>query len=325
MSRPPRVPAPGSVSGTGAPRPPARPPVRPTVRQLEYLLAVSETLHFRRAAEAEGVTQPALSAQIQALEELLGVQLFERTRRKVLPTAAGRQVAARARLVLQAIDELADAARAGASPLSGLLRLGLIPTIAPYLLPQVLPSLRRSFPDLKLYLREEFTEVLLERLAAGELDLLLLALPVEGGEFESLPLFNDDFFLALPPDHPLARKKEVAERDLEGEEVLLLEDGHCLRTQALALCSRAGAREAPRVRATSLGTLTQMVGGGLGMTLLPEIALSVETHSSPNLVVRPFRDPRPTRQVGLVWRRASARGEEFRRFGEELMTAFDAR
>lgn len=302
-------------------RPPM--PQRPSVRQLEYLLAVSDTLHFRRAAEAEGVTQPALSAQIQALEEVLGVQLFERTRRKVLPTAAGRAVAARARVVLQALDALVDAARADSAPLAGPLRLGVIPTIAPYLLPRILPGLRAEFPEMVLFLREEFTDTLLERLSQGELDLALLALPVDGAELESLPLFNDDFLLAVHGRHPLAKKKRVVERDLDGEDVLLLEDGHCLRTQALAVCSRAGAKEATRVRATSLGTLVQMVAGGLGVTLLPELSVAVEARSARGLVVVPFEDPAPTRQVGLVWRRASPRGAEFARLGERMVALLD--
>ncbi len=303
-----------------------RPPIpqRPSVRQLEYLVAVSESLHFRRAAEAQGVTQPALSAQIQALEELLGVQLFERTRRKVLPTAVGRAVATRARIVLQAIDALVETARADTAPLAGPLRLGVIPTIAPYLLPRVLPGLRTEFPQMVLFLREEFTDLLLARLSSGELDVALLALPVDVAELGSLPLFNDDFRLAVPANHRLAKKKRVSERDLDGEEILLLEDGHCLRTQALAVCSRAGAREATRVRATSLGTLAQMVAGGLGVTLLPQIAAAVEGRSAQGIVLLPFEDPPPTRQVGLVWRRASARGAEFTRLGEHIVTLLDA-
>ncbi|QDU65920.1 LysR substrate-binding domain-containing protein [Engelhardtia mirabilis] len=299
------------------------PPNRPTVRQLEYVLAVAEHLHFRRAAEACGVTQPALSAQIQTLEELLGVQLFERNRRQVLLTATGRQVVARARDIVSAVDGLFSAVASGREPLVGTLRMGVIPTIAPYLLPRVIPGLRSRFPELRLYLREEFTHLLLERLGSGELDVALLALPVTG-DFEAQLLFNDDFHVALPPDHPLAKRRRLKESDLANEDVLLLEDGHCLRDQALALCGSAGAVENMQMRATSLGTLTQMVAGGLGLTLLPEIAIDVESMHGAAIEVRPFTHPRPHREVGLVWRRASGRSEEFRLLGETLVELLDA-
>jgi LysR family hydrogen peroxide-inducible transcriptional activator len=309
-----------SSDRTAAPSPLA-PPNRPTIRQLEYVLALSEHLHFRRAAEACSVTQPALSAQIQALEELLGVQLFERNRRQVLLTVVGRQVVVRARAILEQVDDLFDAALATREPLVGALRLGVIPTLAPYLLPRILPGLRDRYPQLQLFLREEFTHVLVERLSTGEIDAVLLALPV-GGDFESQLLFNDDFFLAVPQDHALAKRKRVSEEDLAGEEVLLLEDGHCLRDQALTLCGRAGARESSRMRATSLGTLTQMVAGGIGMTLLPEVALEVEGRSG-GLHVMPFTHPRPHREIGLAWRKASGRADEFRLLGETIVELID--
>ncbi|MEO0652232.1 MAG: LysR substrate-binding domain-containing protein [Planctomycetota bacterium] len=298
------------------------PPTRPTVRQLEYVLALSEHLHFRKAAEACHVTQPALSAQIQALEELLGVQLFERNRRQVLLTETGRDIVGRARGILESVDDLFDAARASREPLQGLVRLGVIPTIAPYLLPRVLPGLRQRFPQLELYLREEFTHVLTERLASGEIDVLLLALPVPG-DFDSQLLFHDDFFFAVPEGHPLAGRSEVMETDLAEQEVLLLEDGHCLRDQALALCGNAGARESARMRATSLNTLTQMVAGGIGSTLLPELALDVECGVR-GVKAIPFADPRPHRDVGLVWRRASSRSKEYRLLGESIVELFDS-
>jgi LysR family hydrogen peroxide-inducible transcriptional activator len=300
----------------------SEPPSRPTVRQLEYVLALAEHLHFRRAAEACYVTQPALSAQIQALEELLGVQLFERNRRQVLLTDIGREVVGRARDIVESVDGLFDAARASREPLGGLVRMGVIPTIAPYLLPRVLPGLRERFPQLELYLREEFTHVLTDRLASGELDVLLLALPIPG-DFETQLLFHDDFFFAVPSEHPLVGRGEVNESDLVDQEVLLLEDGHCLRDQALALCGKAGARESSRMRATSLNTLTQMVAGGMGTTLLPELALQVESWVQ-GVEVIPFRDPRPHREVGLAWRRASSRSAEYRLLGEALVGLFDA-
>ena len=303
------------------PQPSSEPPTRPTVRQLEYVLALSEHLHFRKAAEACHVTQPALSAQIQALEELLGVQLFERNRRQVLLTDTGREVAGRAKHILESVDGLFDAARASREPLQGLVRLGVIPTIAPYLLPRVLPGLRERFPELELYLREEFTHVLTDRLAAGELDVLLLALPVPG-DFDSQLLFHDDFYFAVSEGHRLARAAQVRESDLADQEVLLLEDGHCLRDQALALCGKSGARESARMRATSLNTLTQMVAGGMGTTLLPELALEVEGGVR-GVHAIPFADPRPHRDVGLVWRRASSRAAEYRLLGEAIVELFD--
>jgi LysR family transcriptional regulator, hydrogen peroxide-inducible genes activator len=297
--------------------------MRPSIRQLEYLVAVAETLHFRKAAQNCSVTQPALSAQIQQLEQLLGIQLFERNRRRVLLTSAGREAVAHARRVLDQVDGLADSARAATEPLTGDLRMGVIPTVAPYLLPRVLPGLRETRPKLRLFLREEFTNVLVERLNAGELDVLMLALPVSG-DFDSQLLFHDDFWLALPDEHELLDHKAVTEEDLRDQEVLLLEDGHCLRDQALAICGRSGASESMRVRATSLGTLSQMVSGGLGLTLLPELAIGVEAREGSGVRVRPFAEPVPHRQIGLVWRKGSSRAEEFKQLGEEIVQLYDA-
>lgn len=297
--------------------------MRPTIRQLEYLVAVAETLHFRKAAQNCAVTQPALSAQIQGLEELLGIQLFERNRRRVLLTKAGREAVARARRVLDDCDALAEAARSASEPLAGELRMGVIPTVAPYLLPRVLPCLRENHPKLRLFLREEFTHELIDRLNSGELDCLLLALPASGGDFEHQLLFHDAFWLALPHGHALLARESVKYDDLKDQEVLLLEDGHCLRDQALAICNRGGANESMRVRATSLGTLTQMVSGGLGVTLLPELAIAVEAREGSGVELRPFAEPVPQREIGLVWRRGSARAVEFRQLGEEMVQVFD--
>jgi LysR family hydrogen peroxide-inducible transcriptional activator len=297
--------------------------MRPTIRQLEYLVAVAETLHFRKAAQNCAVTQPALSAQIQGLEELLGIQLFERNRRRVLLTKAGREAVARARRVLDDCDALAEAARSASEPLAGELRMGVIPTVAPYLLPRVLPCLRENHPKLRLFLREEFTHELIDRLNSGELDCLLLALPASGGDFEHQLLFHDAFWLALPHGHALLGHETVKYDDLKDQEVLLLEDGHCLRDQALAICNRGGANESMRVRATSLGTLTQMVSGGLGVTLLPELAIAVEARDGSGVELRPFAEPVPEREIGLVWRRGSARAVEFRQLGEEMVKVFD--
>ncbi len=200
--------------------------MRPSLRQLEYLVAVADLLHFRRAAEASHVSQPGLSAQIQELERLLGVPLFERDRRHVLPTAASRTAARRARAVLAAVDDLIEEARGHRAPLTGTLRVGVIPTVAPYLLPRVLPALRRTFPDLRLLLREDQTPRLKALLADGGLDVLLLALDTDLGRAVTLPLFRDPFLLAVPPGHRLAGRKGLTERDLVDEELLLLEDGH---------------------------------------------------------------------------------------------------
>lgn len=297
--------------------------MRPSIRQLEYLVAVAETLHFRKAAQNCAVTQPALSAQIQGLEQLLGIQLFERNRRRVLLTKAGREAVARARRVLDDCDALAEAARSASEPLASELRMGVIPTVAPYLLPRVLPCLRENHPKLRLFLREEFTHDLVDRLNSGELDCLLLALPVSGGDFEHQLLFHDAFWLALPHGHALLAREHVRYDDLKDQEVLLLEDGHCLRDQALAICNRGGANESMRVRATSLGTLTQMVSGGLGVTLLPELAVAVEAREGSGVELRPFAEPVPQREIGLVWRRGSARALEFRQLGEEMIKVFD--
>lgn len=294
--------------------------MRPSIRQLEYLVAVAGTLHFGRAAKSCAITQPALSAQIQALEEDLGVQIFERSRRRVTVTRPGEPVIERARAALRAIDDLVETARGARDPLTGPLHLGVIPTIAPYLLPRWLPVVRESYPDLQLFLHEDQTMRLVQGLREGKLDLLLLALPVQGSDLEAMALFNEPFVLAAPASHRLVsmRRKQVRESDLADEQVLLLEDGHCLRDQALAVCQLAGAREAEHVRASSLNTLVQMVANGLGITLLPTSAVSVEVRGQTDIAIRPFKAPPPSRDVGLVWRRASARGDEFQLLGQLL-------
>jgi LysR family hydrogen peroxide-inducible transcriptional activator len=293
--------------------------VRPSIRQLEYLVALAATRHFGRAAKACAVTQPALSLQIRQLEELLGLRLFERSRRQVLVTPAGARVIERAREALRRIDDLLEEARMAQRPLTGRLSLGVIPTLAPYLLPRALPAVRAAYPELELLLREDQTQRIVTRLRAGELDLLLLALPIEGDDLESLPLFDEPFVLAVPAAHALARGRgPLAESALAGEPVVLLEEGHCLRAQALALCDAVGARESGRVQATSLGTLVQMIANGLGITLLPATSLDVEARAGSGIALRAFEAPVPGRSIGLVWRRGSARGAEFRALGEIL-------
>ncbi|MCG8424091.1 MAG: LysR substrate-binding domain-containing protein [Proteobacteria bacterium] len=295
--------------------------IRPTVRQLEYLVAVAEHLHFRRAAEACAVSQPALSAQIQQFEDLLGLAIFERDRRRVLLTEAGREIIDRALHILAQIDSLADVARRGAEPLVGRLDLGVIPTIAPYLLPRVLPAVRQAYPDLRLVLREDLTDRLVAQLAAGKLDLLLLALPVDASFVGEMLLFEEPFLLAAPTGHELASREIIAESELAGRSVLLLEDGHCLRDQALSVCRAAGAEESAGMRATSLNTLTQMVASGLGITLLPGMAVDTEVSAAQSIAIRPFAAPVPSRKIGLMWRESSPREHEFGLLGELVARA----
>jgi len=293
---------------------------RPSIRHLEYAVAVAEYLNFREAAKTCHVTQPALSAQIAQLEELLGIPLFERDRRRVLVTREGAAIIARARGILTQVDELIEAAGVLARPLSGTLRLGVIPTVAPYVLPRAVSRLRRAHPDLRLLLREDQTGELVRRLRDGQLDLLLLALEADLGEVDTLPLFEDPFLVAVPSDHPLAKRKRVRERDLIDESVLLLEDGHCLRDQVLEVCARARATELGDFRASSLTTLTQMAAGGIGITLLPEMAASRE-RSTRNLKLVPFAKPKPYRTIGLAWRRSSPRADEYHTLGDTLRSA----
>ena len=279
----------------------------PTLRQLAYLVELSSRLNFRAAAEAQFVTQSTLSAGIKELERLLGVELVERDKRHVRITAVGEDVVVRGRGLLAAAADLAEAARSATRPLSGALRLGVIPTIAPFLLPRVLPALRRAHPDLKLYLREDLTNRLIERLREGGLDLALIALPFDTGDLYVRELFRDEFsFVAREGDFAV-REKSVALRSIDPGAMLLLEEGHCLRDHAIAACGPRRGRWQPRVEATSLSTLIQMVEGGLGVTLLPAITLEAGTLKGTRLVARPFSPPAPSRTLALVARRTSPR------------------
>jgi LysR family hydrogen peroxide-inducible transcriptional activator len=277
------------------------------LKDLRYLVAVAEERHFGRAARKSCVSQPTLSAQLRKLEDYLGVRLIERQPRRVALTDAGEKVVARARRILQDSDEIVSMARHASDPLTGTLKIALIPTIGPYLLPRVAPRLRKALPRLKLLLFEHQTAVLLERLHAGAIDLGILALPVELGGLESRVLFEEPFSVALNPGHPLADRKALRPADLDGETLLLLEDGHCLRDQALEVCARVNVHESSDYRATSLETLRQMVAAGHGITLLPEMALHGPYDDARSLVVRPFAKPVPRRQIGAVWRRSSTR------------------
>jgi LysR family transcriptional regulator, hydrogen peroxide-inducible genes activator len=294
---------------------------RPTLRQLEYFLALSEKLNFRAAAEACHVTQPALSAQIQQLERRLGVRLFERDARGVRPTAAGEALVGRAREILTRVDGLLDSAQARREPLTGELRLGVIPTIAPYLLPRVHAGLRRRHPGLRLYLREAQTAELVARLEEGDLDVLLLALEADLGGADTEAIASDPFLVGLPAEHPLAARDVLSLSDLEGEPILLLEEGHCLRDQALPACERAGTWEVEAYRASSLGTLVQMVASGLGVTLVPEVAVPALSRVE-GLAIRPLEPDGPSRTLGLAWRPASARAAEFRALAASIASAY---
>ncbi|PZN29337.1 MAG: DNA-binding transcriptional regulator OxyR [Proteobacteria bacterium] len=277
------------------------------LRDLRYLVALADTRHFGKAAERCYVSQPTLSAQIKKLEEYLGVQLIERQPRRVALTETGAKIVAIARRILEDSDEIVAIARNEHDPLAGKLKLALIPTVGPYLLPLVTRKLRKQLPRLKLMLYEHQTEQLLEKLRGGDLDLGILALPVPLEGLECRELYEEDFTLALPPGHALTKKAHVKLDDLSGETLLLLEDGHCLRDQALEVCSRVDAKESEDYRATSLETLRQMVAAGLGVTLLPELATSGPFGSGQAIVVRPFSRPVPSRTIGAVWRRGSAR------------------
>lgn len=296
----------------------------PSLRQLSYLVELADRLNFRAAAEAQFVTQSTLSAGIKELETQLGVQLVERDKRHVRLTAVGEEVTARARDLLAAANDLVESARSAAQPLSGPLRLGAIPTIAPFLLPRILPSLRRAHRSLKLYLREDLTERLLGRLRAGSLDIALIALPYDTGDLAVIELFRDPFHFVVREDDPAAQQKEIALRRLDTGGILLLEEGHCLRDHAIAACGpRRPARE-PGVEATSLHTLIQMVAGGLGTTLLPELAVRSGILKGTRLVARPFAPPAPYRTIALAARRSSPRLKDARLLADFILQQRDA-
>jgi len=277
------------------------------LRDLQYLVALAETGHFGEAAERCHVSQPTLSAQIKKLEEYLGVQLFERQPRKVSLTEAGRRIVERARHITQEAEDIRELARASRDPLSGKLRIGLIPTIAPYLLPRVAVTLGRKLPKLSLMLYEYQTQPLLQKLRDGELDLAILALPSSTEGLETRSLFAETFVVAMPRNHRLATRRRLKPADLDGEKILLLEEGHCLRDQALEVCGTVALSEESDFRATSLETLRQMVAAGLGITLLPRLAAEGPIAGARGIEFRPFAPPSPSRSVGAAWRKSSTR------------------
>lgn len=290
------------------------------IRALRYLVTLADVRHFSKAAELCYVSQPTLSMQIRKLEEELGVQLVERSPRQVMLTRVGEGVVQRCRSILSEVEAMKALARRSRDPHSGLLRLGIFPTLAPYLLPHVVPEIRRRFPKLTLRLFEEKTEQLLDMLVQGRLDAGVLALPAGGDQLIARKLFDEPFVVALPEGHRLAQRKSLTLNELADQELLLLEDGHCLRDQALAVCQLAGASEQLDFHATSMETLRQMVAANTGITLLPTLAIKPPVSPTENLVIRPFRDQAPSRTIAMVWRKSSALTD----FLEELAAVFAA-
>lgn len=281
------------------------------LRELQYLIAVDEERHFHKAAARCFVSQPTLSGQLKKLEQELGVLLVERNTRQVVMTEVGTAVTAQARKVMAEVKVFREIAESFHDSMAGELHAGLIPTVAPYLLPHIMSPINRQYPRLKLWLHEYQTTVLLDKLRCAELDFLILALPVDTNEFGELGLFREPFQLAASGTEPLAKQTDISPDDLSGREMLLLEEGHCLRGQALDVCYMAGAKENARFHASSLETLRHMVGEGMGMTLIPELAVPAKRMKKDAVRYLPFRSPRPWRRIGMLYRRGSYREETF--------------
>jgi LysR family hydrogen peroxide-inducible transcriptional activator len=290
----------------------------PTLKQLQYLVTLHDHGHFGKAAESCFVTQSTLSASLRELESLIGVTLVERTRRVVRFTPLGVRIVEKARRVLREAEELADMARAAGQPLTGELRMGVIPTIAPFLLPRLLPGLRREWPDLKLYLREETSQAACDSLHRGQLDCVLLALPYGCGHVDSAALFDDRLYVAYPPGEAPAAQGAVAASAIDEDRLLLLEDGHCLKDHALAACNRPELRAEAAMLGTSLHTLVQMVANGLGQTLVPEMAIEAGLLEGTGVEPRLLEAHHAFRRIALIWRKDSPREVEFRLFAEAL-------
>jgi LysR family hydrogen peroxide-inducible transcriptional activator len=291
------------------------------LRDLRYLVALADERHFGKAAERCFVSQPTLSAQVRKLEDYLGVPLVERQPKRVALTPTGEKIVQRARALLQEADAIVELAKTDRDPLAGPLKLALIPTVGPYLLPHVATRLRKDLPRLKLMLYEYQTEPLLEKLRAGEIDVGVLALPVALDGLEAADLYDEPFTLAVPASHALADHDRIRIDDLRGETLLLLEDGHCLRDQALEVCSRIRVNEAQDYRATSLETLRQMVAAGHGITLLPELAAEAPFGGARGLRIKPFAKPAPSRTIGAVWRKSTTRAPAIQAIVTTVRTA----
>jgi LysR family transcriptional regulator, hydrogen peroxide-inducible genes activator len=296
-------------------------PTNFSLRQLQYAVAVADSLNFRKAAERCNVSQPSLSAQLAALEDALGVKLFERDRRRVLLTPSGQALVERSRAILRDAADLMEAARRAADPLAGTMRIGVIPTISPYLLPPISPWLRKTYPRLRVVWVEEKTALLVRYLAEGTLDGALVALESGVGDLESEVIAKDPFVLAAPPENPFGRLRSPAElRDIRKHDVLLLDEGHCMRDQVLSLCAKTKAHEG-EFRATSLSTLVQMVADRAGITLLPKLSVPTEARRA-KLKIRAFAEPAPHRTIALVWRKTSALGPALRRVARVIRRAY---
>lgn len=295
----------------------------PTIKQLRYFVALARYEHFGKAAEACFVSQPAFSVAIKELESLLNMQLVDRTNKSVTVTSLGRDVAEQAKVVLRGLEELVDIARSNQAPLTGQLKLGVIPTIAPFLLPRLLPALRKEHPELQLHLKEDLTERVYDRLIDGELDLILIALPYELRNVTELSLFKDRFFLAHQQESSFLSALTSQVSSLPSDSILLLEDGHCLRDHALSACDIKNADKVSRITATSLLTLVQMVDADLGVSYLPEMAVNSSLLKNTRIKTEPMGE-HSFREIGLVWRRASTRAEEFTMLGEFIKSHYQS-
>ncbi len=294
----------------------------PTLRQLQFLTALRAEGSFVGAAEAVGVTQPTLSAGIKELEAALGSVLVERGRTGAVLTPAGEEAAERASRALSEVEELVRVVQAAGKPFAGTFRLGAIPTIAPFLLPRALPLMKKRFPNLRLQLREDLTSRLIEGLKSRTLDAAIIALPYVATGIATTPIADDEFFFLGPEGHPLTRRNDLAPEHLKNEEVLLLEDGHCLRDHALSVCGATPGRRSAEVSATSLQTLVQLVGGGMGVTLLPKIAADAGAAAGAGVVIRPFAKPIIGRTIGVAWRENGPREQEARMLADALRSLF---
>ncbi len=294
----------------------------PSIRQLKYLVAVAEHRHFSKAAETCFVTQSTLSTAIRELEQQLGVMIFERNRKSVLITPVGEKLLAQARTILGEVEDFVCLARAERGSLTGEIRLGVIPTIGPFLLPRMLCDLRQTYSKLRLYLKEEISARLASMLTQGKLEVLMLAFPYPLRDVETTTLFEDEFLLCMPSGHPLEREPSVQQSQLRGESLLLLEEGHCLRDHALEACDLQSAETNLVYQGTSLHTLVQMVANGLGLTLLPAVAVAGDVLGDTNLPLRRFRSEKVCRRIGMAWRKSDPRRDEYRVLAEFIAARF---
>jgi len=297
----------------------------PKLQQFRYLVAIAETLHFRRAAEKVHVTQPTLSSQLRELEDRLGVQLVERSRARVALTPIGKEVASRAKKVLNEVQEIVDLAKHGQDFLGGTVRLGVPPSLGPYLLPHLIPDLHSLYPRLRLYIREGVPQTILAQLEEARLDLLFFPLPIKGAELRSVPLFREPLWVVVSQDHRLAQQSNVERADLAGETVLALEPGHRLHNQVREICEEHDGKISLEYEGTSLDTLRQMIGMGMGISLLPALYVRSEVLHDSQVVARTFRARAPYRSIGLVWRRETAREEEFLALGNLVRRVLSTR